>query len=135
MTVLASNQPYQRVDDGVGAGLVTGAILGKMAHGAVGMGLGYKAIQASGGIDALTERTTRDMERFQRMTKTPKQQMFAGIRVADRAARKAIDSMDDGLLKNVARTGYGSTKRAMISGGLSVLAGSILGASIDAMND
>jgi hypothetical protein len=135
--MLQSNQPFQRVDDGIGSGLVGGAVVGGAIHGGVGGLIGFKGSKAMGGLEKVGEQHARAMERFTNTMGNPsfKKAFAVSSRAQEHVSRKMINSMDKGVLKNIAKHGYGSNKRRMISSGASVLGGALLGAGIDAAND
>lgn len=122
--MLASNQPYQRVDDGVGAGFIGGALAGGAAAGAAHL-WGDKGIK---GLQSLSGKAG----------------MAGAMTAADRnnhgiseSISKATVKTHDGLGKTEGmrkKAFGGGWKTAGVYAG-SVLAGGLLGAGIDASND
>lgn len=123
--MLASNQPYKRVDDGIGAGFIGGALAGGAAAGAAHLwgDRGIKGLQSlSGKAGMAGARTAADRNN-------------QGI---SESISKATIKTHDGLGKAA-----GMRKKAFAGGwkgkaaayGGSVLAGGLLGAGIDAAND
>lgn len=141
--MLQSNKPYQRVDDGIGAGLVGGAVLGGMAHYATGTTQGYRMINAGAkklGMSKedyqqrVLDRGTSRAEAYAR-AKGDKAGFFgASGAYAEGVTKEVFRNTPEGKFR-LTQKAYGSDKRRLISGGLSALGGSILGASIDAAND
>lgn len=125
--MLASNQPYQRVDDGVGAGLVGGAVVG----GALSAGAIY------GGSSAIRKLAMTDLSRTsKRATKVmdnPTEKNVSKMKkFVDRAGTR--QDMYEGASKYTNKLGQMSGKRKAMAIGGSVIASSLLGAGIDNLN-
>lgn len=143
--MLQSNQPYGRVDDGVGAGFIGGAVVGGVGYGAAAAGIGYKALKDSGKSFAdlgqdLEDNTAKYMgdryqSRYQRAKGKPIGETAAGNKAANRTIDSLISGMDEGKTKKVGKFAMGSSKRRMIGQGASILGAGILGAGIDGANN
>lgn len=125
--MLSSNQPYHRVDDGVGAGLVGGAVVG----GALSAGTIY------GGSAAIRKVAMTDLNRAsQRAVKVmdaPTEKNIAKMeKFVDRARTR--QDMYTGASKFTSKLGQMSGKRKAMAIGGSVIASSLLGAGIDHLN-
>jgi hypothetical protein len=153
--MLASNQPYQRVDDGIGAGLVSGAILG---GGAVaGARYGMKPLADMIGKNANTNLQKGFADQARQMSKMDStneeiDKAYKDYTKGKEGSRKAairsgMNSTYNTMFKNTKplfetksenkfiKGAAGINRRTAITSGLGVLAGGILGGSIDAMND
>lgn len=122
--MLASNQPYQRVDDGVGAGFVGGALAGGAAAGAAHK-WGAKGLSALSNVNnntALTRSMGTDGEYGSKYNKIARQHEAAGNGI-----QKASSLHKKGFA--------GGWKGKAAAYGGSVLAGGLLGAGLDAAND
>lgn len=122
--MLQSNMPYQRVDDGVGAGFIGGALAG----GAVAGTAGFQVNRAN----AFFKDRKNNLKDKHFEMKTMGASDYELSKVS-----KAItnNSKMRGSINNLHKTTHGSGKRKAISIAGSVLAGGILGATIDAANN
>lgn len=162
---LSSNQPYQRVDDGIGAGLISGALVGGGAVYGVKKGLqagmtnamnkGMNAFDATDGRSSSITRTryTDEGSPYQNLNDraatrraneaTARQRQTAGINAMnDSKWGKTHESFfggKDSLYKtniHPSIDGIGKmNRRTAITAGLGVLAGGILGGMIDGANN
>jgi hypothetical protein len=126
--MLASNQPFQRVDDGIGAGLISGAVVGAAATYGMNRGMNYLANRRFRG--------NPNADAYDNMANSIKHQQS---RAKWKARHASLFGGDQKLFHSnihpvIDKVG-GMSRRAAITAGLGVLAGSIIGASIDAMND
>lgn len=135
--MLNSNQPYQRVDDGIGAGLVGGAVAGGAVAGATQM-WGKQAIESGIGASQSRYSNIRSQNAVdQALPNLSPERREASQNRADKAGNrhigvvkggsKAIDGIDNRFSKGW--RGRGATYAG------SVLAGGALGAGIDALNN
>ncbi|CUB50613.1 hypothetical protein BN2127_JRS10_00124 [Bacillus subtilis] len=134
---LASNQPYQRVDDGIGAGFVAGGVVGAAAAGTA-----HK--WGKQGIDAFSQRSSLKTANSLANMLGAKKNLKSGRAAAETItnAHKAQESKHARNMKVASKAeglhnkafGGGWKGKAIAYGG-SVLAGGILGAGVDAMSD
>jgi hypothetical protein len=126
--MLQSNQPYQRVDDGVGAGLIGGAVVGAAGYGATAYGL-PKMKQTSpslrmnnaGGSVNIDPNVLKGLSNDQRK----KMGVNSEFKKSSKPSRAS----------QVNKTLFGSGKRKAITAGASIIGSSIIGASIDGANN
>lgn len=126
--MMQSNKPYHRVDDGIGAGLVTGGLIG----GAASAGAIY------GGGSALRGLMKADLSSMQKRSvkymDNPTEKNNAKMaKMADRGKRRmsAYESAGKGVGK---LAGMGGRGKAMAIGG-SVIGAALAGAGIDKLNN
>lgn len=133
--MLASNQPYQRVDDGVGAGFIGGAVAGGAMAGSAHM-WGAKGLS---GLRSLNDGALNKAERA--VTNIGPRAGIGDMAKAASGLQKAqerhgkIGKVLDGSEKLHGKAFGGGWKGKALAYGGSVLAGGILGAGMDAMND
>lgn len=130
---LASNQPYGRVDDGIGAGFIGGAIAGGSIAGAFHSDMGRRtAKMGMRGIKNSYKGNLMDLQNEVGMLPSEKQQKKIdklSKRVEQSAkATQGIDKIHSKAFKG------GGWRTAGVYGG-SVLAGSLFGMGVDALND
>lgn len=120
--MLNSNQPYRRVDDGMGSGMVSGAVVGGAASAGFiygGNAAGQKLQQANSSL------TGRMIDR------TPSQE------AADRLTAQGLKRerfIQKGMDYSTKARGLSNMKKAGIVAGGSILA-SLIGGAIDKSND
>lgn len=135
--MLQSNQPYQRVDDGIGAGLIAGGLIGgagAYAGNAIASTKGMKNIYGSVAGAANSHKTR--VESGQYGTNNGFKDSFKTTMNAGNAlSNESIEALGDGKAGKAAKFMYGSGKRRMAAAGGSILAGSVLGAGIDSANN
>jgi hypothetical protein len=162
--MLASNQPYQRVDDGIGAGVVGGAVIGGAAvYGArkgIQAGMTHSMNKGMNAFDSEASRSSAitptkytpeggayqdiaDRKATQRANEaTARQRQTAGINAMNdskwgKTNEKFFGGKDQLYKTNIhpAIDGVGKmNRRTAITAGLGVLAGSMIGGAIDGMN-
>jgi hypothetical protein len=129
--MLASNQPYQRVDDGIGAGFITGGIMGGAAAGATHL-WGKK------GIDAFRNSANGKLAESQKAMDAVNGSTSLKDMKAAASSHQAVSSKHANAMKHAGRAdrihaksfgGSGKRKAAAYAG--SVLAGGILGGFTD----
>jgi hypothetical protein len=132
MNMLSSNQPYSRVDDGVGSGFVGGALMGGAVAGAAHR-WGQKGIQgmASRAMDKRDYANSR-MDRIPGDVGDSKS-LNKHARSVDRADRTVSAAKSMSSLHNKG-FGGGLKGKALAYGG-SVIAGGLLGMGADALSD
>lgn len=135
--MMQSNQPYGRVDDGIGAGLVSGAVIGGAMAGATHR-WGGRA------IEGMKESARNSMRNSQNnMDSTMRRE---GVSSSDSIGAQRQHSKNVNKKQKVMKglkgaedlrgKGFGGGwKGKAVAYGGSVLAGSLLGAAGDAMND
>ena len=128
--MLSSNQPYQRVDEGVGSGLIAGGLIGGAAAGAAHK-WGSQGLQSMG-------QNAMDRRAFAN-TMVDGMKDVGNSKTFDKYA-KQIDSADQKLnaykkLDKMHTKGFaGGWKGKAAAYGGSVLAGGLIGAGIDSAN-
>lgn len=129
--MLSSNQPYQRVDDGIGAGLIAGSVIGGAAAGATQM-------WGKEGINKIRGLSDGALNKAQKAVSNIGPQ--AGIGDMTKAANnfntvktrhEKMGSVLDGAEKWRGKGFSGGWKGKSIAYGGSVLAGGLIGAAID----
>lgn len=129
MAYLASNEPYQRVDDGIGEGLVAGAVAGAAAIGGAKMILPrIPQTVKTAKIDNDLGSINIDESVLKKLTDEQKAAMGIpkNLKAGSRPSRAAE------LNKSLFGSGR---RRAAIAAGVSVLGGALIGAGLDALND
>lgn len=127
MAFLNSNEPYQRVDDGIGNGLIAGGIIGAAAYGGAYVGLPrMKQTEPVLSMKNNAGSINIDPSLLKKMTDEQKAKMG----IDDSFKESTRPSQAARLHKTIFGSGI---KRAAIAGGVSVLGGAILGGTIDAM--
>jgi len=114
--MMQTNNPYNRVDDGIGAGVVGGAVIG----GAAMAGFQYGAGRLSSSI------TNRPIRMGGGGSFGTKAKGYAGSQVRRAAART-------GAMHNKFMAGSG--KRKALTYGAAALGGALLGGIADSVND
>lgn len=134
---LASNQPYQKVDDGIGAGLLGGAVVGGALAGSAHR-WGDKGID---GLRSMTKNRLQLSEDQMRGTMSREGVTSSESIGAQKSHYKNVNrgtSVMKGLhgVEGLRNKGFGGSKwgKAAAYGG-SILAGGILGGVGDAIND
>lgn len=122
--MLASNQPYQRVDDGIGAGVITGGVIG----GAMAATAGVQKNLAVAGLRK--QRNGLKDKHFDMSAQgaSPYDLNKVSHKITNNA--KAV-----GYIKDAYKTTHGSGMRKAGAIASSVIAGGILGGIGDAIND
>lgn len=131
--MLQSNKPYQRVDDGIGAGLVTGGLIGGAASaGAVtiaGRTAGkrlsnpQKELMINSYMGYMDDATgKRDL-------------MKRAITGYNDIADDVIGSLGDSRKGKAAKMMFGTGKRRAITAGASIIGSALIGAGIDKANN
>lgn len=130
MAYLASNEPYGRVDEGVGSGLVGGAIIG----GALGTGSIYGGSSALDRISQFdANRTNKSKEKFEQINSPTESQVNKAERRLNHASgRQAGYAMAKDYADKLG--GMGGKSKLATAAGVSVLGG-LLGATVDGLND
>lgn len=126
---MSSNEPYSRVDDGIGSGLVSGSLMaGAATYGAHA----YTKSKYKNSVQ--TTRKMRDYTSRMAERKLPDNLVKQAFD-EDWSAKeqKSVNNLNKNR-KNY-RTPFGSGKRRAISYGLTGLLGAGLGAGIDAANN
>lgn len=137
MSFLSSNQPYQQVDDGIADGFIKGSIVGGAAAGATHMfgAQGLNAMQdgmqshlqrAENRLDAVQERSGVDSRSARRLESEYEDTLRRTNRVSSGVT---------GLQSAHARGFGGGWKGRAASYGGSILAGGLLGAGSNYLND
>jgi hypothetical protein len=133
MNMLQANNPYHRVDDGIGAGLVTGALLGGGSVAAANYLLprfSPSATASSGPGGSVTVSPAV----MSRMSESEKAAMgIQETRQGSNWASKAHSALFGGD-----KVGWGKFKmgrKSAITAGAGVLAGALLGGAIDGLTD
>lgn len=127
--MLASNQPYRRVDDGIGAGLVGGAVMG----GALSAGAiygGTKGIDQLSKLDASMFKKASD--KFSGLDSPTEKQSAKMDKKRNRAAGRAA-AYGVGMDHAQSLGGMSGKRKAMAIAGSSVL-GSLLGGAGDGLS-
>jgi outer membrane lipoprotein SlyB len=139
--MMQSNQPYHRVDDGIGAGLIGGAAIGGAVSGSIGITHGVRALRNAGGGSL-----SRGLENYKqtRDDMADEYKNMAGDKASASGLKKTLKNLPNDYAKSYTPEGHvgkfsnmthGSTKRAMISTGASLLGGALIGAGIDNANN
>lgn len=129
--MLTSNQPYQRVDDGIGAGLISGAVIGGATAGAFHSDMGRRVVKGTArNIKDVYKNKYTSLSDQAGMLPTDKQQKK--LEKLDRRIATAA-SATQGVNK-VHQKAFGSGKRKAVSYAGSVLAGATLGGLTDGLN-
>lgn len=126
--MLQSNQPYQRVDDGVGAGFVAGSVVGAAAGGAAHR-WGYQGISALKNLNSDIGSGRHD--RISAFYSGEKQKSMLDkvdrTEIRNEAALNKVDKLH-------AKTMRGGLKGMAAGYAGSILAGGVIGAGVDALN-
>lgn len=123
--MMQSNQPYGRVDDGIGAGLVGGAVIGGATTAAYQFGGKSVANFTASTADKLSASMAQKQLPFSQGNIPGKvSQSFANLANTGKDLSNALHT----------KSFVGSGKKKAVTYGASVLAGSLLGGIGDAMN-
>ncbi|WAT23542.1 hypothetical protein O0R52_22440 (plasmid) [Bacillus halotolerans] len=120
--MLSSNQPYRRVDDGIGTGLVSGAVIGGAGTAGFiygGNAAGQKLQQVNSSLTGRMIDRTASQERADRLT-------AQGLK-REKFIQKGMDY-------STKARGLSNIKKAGVVAGGSILA-SLIGGAIDKSND
>lgn len=141
--MLESNIPYRRIDDGIGTGLVGGAVAGWALYGGASAISGFSAGRRmrKAGIDPAKrlERAIEGYEKYYKRKYNGKHpfliQVHAGIKASHLSTNEAMSYLGDGAAARAAKFALGSSKSRAITKGVSILGGALAGGGIDYMSD
>lgn len=128
--MMQSNQPYQRVDDGIGAGLIGGAVVGGALAGGAYFGLPH--LRGRGKTVMSSSLKGGNVNIDPSVLKTLNAEQKAQMGIDESFTERKLRGNKIG--KKMHGKMFGSGRRAAVTGGISLLGGGIIGAGIDGMN-
>lgn len=126
---MQSNQPYNRVDDGIGAGLIAGAAMGGVASGTANLTRRGATAASVGARNHLAQKYT-GLEAEAGML--PSEAQTKKLNKISKNMTRASNA--EGLIGKAYQTTHGSGKRKAITMAGSIIGGAIAGGTIDGLN-
>lgn len=133
---MQSNQPYNRVDNGIGAGIVGGAALGAAGAGALlGAGLGEGKLHSMNTSVSASRRSSAVNKQAKRLSSGKSSNLNKMEKQMNNIA-KTNARVSSGIsgAGNLSRKAFGSGKSRLITGSASILGGALIGGVTDKMN-
>jgi hypothetical protein len=131
--MMASNQPFGRVDDGIGAGLISGAVVGGAFAGGLHTNFARKSLKSGArSIKNNYRDKIFDLQDKAGMLPTEAQEK----KLTSLKSKHKLASKLPGGIDNLHNKAYGGGwKGKAVAYGGSVLAAGLIGAGLDSMND
>lgn len=127
--MLNSNQPYNRVDDGIGTGLLGGAVVGGV--GVLGASAAFPRMNQSKTTGVLTTNNAKGSVNIDPKVLSQlsdKQKVEHGIGDSFKKASKPT------IANRLDKTMFGSGRRTAVTAGAGIIGGALLGGAIDKAN-